>query len=293
MMATVATSAQAVTGEKALEIFKNCPYHNPETVLCLYAKSQYSTEKWEKPEGISEFQAGNATVPLKRPLILQGGLAFQEEEEVKGQLFINPENGTQTLQTKADEIPGGLTAFIDASKLSGAALAAYNQAVAEHKTKVTATIEAAPTKPTVFFQLNNLLSEEGTALTLPVKLKLTNPFLGESCYAGSDENAIAPELTDGVTSPPPPNEPIKGKGGHLLGYAARKAIKITEDTLVNNSYAAPGVEGCGEKPEWSEEVDAAIDAKAGLPSPAGTNKIILHGKLYAVEARIMREVFGP
>jgi hypothetical protein len=291
--AAVAPAAHAVPGEKALEVFKNCPYHNPEVVLCLYAKSQYSTEKWAKPEGVSEFQAGNAVVPLKRPLILQGGLANQPEEEVKGELFVNPENATPTLETQPDEIPGGLTAFIDPSKLTGAALDAYNRAVAEKKTKVTATIEAAPAAPNVFFQLNNLLREEGTTLTLPVKLKLSNPFLGEDCFAGSDEAPIAPELTDGLTSPPPPNEPIKGKLGTISGYAARRALKIFEDSLVNNSYAAPGVEGCGAKPEWVEEVDAAIDAKSGLPSPAGTNRVILHGRLYSVEAHVMREVFGP
>jgi hypothetical protein len=52
-------------------------------------------------------------------------------------------------------------------------------------TGVTATTElAAPASDTVLNEAN-LFQRKGIALSLPIKVKLSNPFLGSNCYIGS------------------------------------------------------------------------------------------------------------
>ncbi len=45
---------------------------------------------------------------------------------------------------------------------------------------------------------------------------------------------------------------------------------------MNNSFAAPGANGCGGL--FSFLVDPFVNSLVGLPSPAGTNTAILEGK---------------
>jgi hypothetical protein len=78
------------------------------------------------------------------------------------------------------------------------------------------------------------------AVQLPVKVHLENPFLGSSCYIGSNSSPIVINLTTGTTSPPPPNTPIKGSKG-TIEVAGEGAIDIfRKNSLVNNSFAARG-----------------------------------------------------
>lgn len=80
-------------------------------------------------------------------------------------------------------------------------------------------------------------------------------------------------MTDGTTSPPPPNEPIKGFLGELhtkKGSEARILV-ISNNEIVNNSYEASAATGCG----LGGGADGAVNAALGLPSPAGTNTAII------------------
>ena len=82
-------------------------------------------------------------------------------------------------------------------------------------TGVTETTELAKPASASASAPNNLICEEGVALQLPVKVKLSNVFLGSSCYVGSEADPIILNLTTGTTSPPAPNKPIKGSAGEL------------------------------------------------------------------------------
>jgi hypothetical protein len=84
------------------------------------------------------------------------------------------------------------------------------------------------------------------------------------------------ELTDGTTSPPPPNKPISGKFGSLSVNKEDTIIFLRENTIVDNSFAAPGAEGCGLLPAI---IDPIIDVQAGLPSAAGHNSAELTNTL--------------
>jgi hypothetical protein len=66
-------------------------------------------------------------------------------------------------------------------------------------------------------------------------------------------------------------------------------LRLFENSLVDNSFAAPAAEGCGEA--FAFLIDPLIDAKIGLPSAAGHNSAILSGELKTatVEAVLANE----
>jgi hypothetical protein len=72
-------------------------------------------------------------------------------------------------------------------------------------------------------------------------------------------------------------------------------LDISGTKLVNNTFASPGVQGCGKVistesgPPWG--ANAAMNSALGLPSPSGSNTTELIGNLaqagsHAVEERV-------
>ncbi len=284
--AAISAVAPGFASAANLSKFQHCPKENPEIAegACVIAQSQFDASKWKQPEPPSGLQAGNVTIPFVKPVVLQGGFSGLSSEPVP---LIGPEDGAARLVPAPEPVPGGLAGEIDVSKLHGATLAAYEAAIAHHQTKVTATIEIAPNSATVFLNAAFLLTAEGTFLTLPLKVKFSNAFLGEHCYSGSDAAPIMTELTDGTTAPPPPGEPISGQLGKLR--FTEEVISIKEDSLVSNNFEAPAVQGCGREPAWQAEVDEAINSKAGLPSPPGANSTRIDGKQTLTSVEVLRQ----
>jgi len=105
---------------------------------------------------------------------------------------------------------------------------------------VNATTELAAPASSIGINALALSTANGTALKLPLKIHLENPFLGSSCYIGSNEHPIVIEFTSGTTSPPPPNKPITGKPGELKFNESETIITNAGNELVNNSYPTPG-----------------------------------------------------
>lgn len=242
--------------------FAECPLSNPALVFCTFAETKGGF-----------FQVGKKTVPLKNPVILQGGLGVNKAEtEV---VFVGAENG-ETLSKTPQTVPGGLLG-IEAPKSWPLFLQIlFNEAINKGATGVTATVELAAPASSIKVSPENLLSEEGDALVLPVKIKLSNSFLGNSCYIGSNAQPVVINFTTGETSPPPPNKPIHGSAGAFSSNEAGTLITLSGGSFVNNSFAAPGANGCGGI--FSFFVDPFVNSLIGLPSPAGTNTAILEGK---------------
>jgi hypothetical protein len=251
--------------------FVDCPLANTSIEDCVFAQTKSG-----------EFVVGKKTVPIVNTITLQGG--FIDEGEGKLQ-FVGAENG-ETLSKTAQPVPGGLLGILAPSFLPKFLQELFNEFINKGITGVTATTELAAPASSIGISTSNLIEGEGTALSLPAKVKLSNPFLGESCYVGSNAHPIVINLTTGTTSPPPPNKPITGKVGEVVGEDGFLLIKIKNNSLVNNSFAAPGVEGCGGI--FSFLIDPAVNAELGTPSPAGTNKAILNGTLETANAEAVR-----
>jgi hypothetical protein len=106
--------------------------------------------------------------------------------------------------------------------------------------------------------------------TQPVKFKLINPLLGNSCYIGQNgaPDVLNPSLTLNsaqiINDPDPVNHP------DTFVIAAQASASDT-------TFAAPGVTGCGPGGAANIAVDNAIDTAAGLPAASGVNSLTLSG----------------
>jgi hypothetical protein len=261
----MSSSAYAVehhpTGEFAP--FADCPLSNPAVSDCVVAKTESG-----------EFTIGSENVPITNPVTLQGGIIGFASGEEK---FVGAEDG-KTLSKSPQKVPGGLAALIRCNEISNLLERITCEVTFENgATGVNATTELAAPATSIELHTFRLLAASGTALSLPVKVHLENPLLGSSCYIGSNAHPIVIEFTTGTTSPPEPNKPITGSPGIFEINEAETVLTVRENVLVNNSFAAPGVEGCGGL--LSFLLDPIIDGKLKLPSASGHNTAVLKGTL--------------
>ncbi len=227
---------------------------------------------------------GNETVPISQPITLQGGFNVNE---ATGKLeFFGAEHG-ETLSKTPQTVPGGLLGVVAPEALPAFLRSILNKLISEGITGVTATTELAAPATDIGLSTEDLLYEEGIALSLPVKVKLSNTFLGNECYIGSNAHPIVIEFTTGETSPPSPNKPISGESGTPSFNSGFTLVTVTGTRLVNNSFAAPKVQGCGGL--LSALVDPAVNLKLGLPAPAGENTAILEGNELTGHAEAVSE----
>jgi hypothetical protein len=220
------------------------------------------------------FVVGKRTIPILNTITLQGGLHETSEEHLE---LIGAEDGN-TMSKVPQSVPGGLLGIVAPKLLPKFLQERFNQFINKGLTGLTMTAELAAPASSIDLNANHLVEGEGTALTLPIKVKLNNAFLGEHCYVGSDAHPVDIELTTGRTSPPPPNKSITGNVGEIDFEEEFTIIKVDKNSLVNNSFAAPGAEGCGGI--FSFLINPAVSAQLGIPAAAGRNTAILNGTVY-------------
>jgi hypothetical protein len=252
------------------EQFKDCPLANTSINYCVLAQTKSG-----------EFKVGKKAVPIENTITLQGGFIGLE-----GHLkFVAAEDGN-TLSKTPQTVPGGLLGVVAPSILPKFLQEIFNEFISKGPTGVTATTELAAPASSIALDNENLIEETGIALSLPVKVKLSNPFLGESCYLGSNAHPIVIELTTGATAPPPPHESIHGKAGEFEEEDEFLLIRLKNNTLVNNTFEAPGAQGCGGI--FAFLVDPAVNAEIGLPAAEGENTAILNGTLETGNAEYVK-----
>jgi hypothetical protein len=249
--------ASAISVQKEYAKFADCPFNAPGLKGCVVAETTSG-----------EFTIGSRTVPITKTITIQGGL-----NTATGELI--PAADGNTLSKTPLTLPGGLLG-IPGLEIGG---------------EVTATAELAGT---AFLHAAAVIEEKGVGAMLPLKVKLSNPALGEECYIGSPAEPVLLQLTSGTTSPPGPNKPISGKRGDIV-FEPSVIIHLGNNTLVDNAFSAPGVNGCGGL--LAILLDPAIDLDAGLPAAAGQNTAILNGTLdettpASVKAHLALPEFG-
>jgi hypothetical protein len=266
-------SAQAkLTGE--FTRFANCPYKNEKAIKCIYAVTESG-----------EVVLGSKKVPIVNPVILQG--AYAEPAEVKEGAefypFLAATNGV-TLSKSPQPVPGGLSGLVNCKEITEPFLRFSCELTFENGiTGLNSTVELAKPASAIRISENNLAGEVGTALQLPIKFHLENPFLGSNCYVGSSTNPVIWNLTAGTTKPPAPNTPISGAGGEGEFLEEFQILKLKNNKLVDNSWAAPGATGCG---GFLVELllNPVVNAGSGLPAAAGRNTAIQKNTLYQAAA---------
>lgn len=269
--ASALAAPHSPTGEYAR--FNDCKLSNPNVDVCLYAESS-----------AGQFTIGAKTVPIKKPVVLQGGI--EAHGNIFGTLtFVGAEDGN-SLTKVPQPVPGGLLGVTAPTWWPLFLQELFNETINNGFTGVNATVELAGPPSAVNINALNIATATGTALAMPVKVHLENPFLGSSCYIGSNSNPIKLNMTTGTTSPPPPNTPISGSPGSFEGIGGGTIVVLKNNKLVDNSFAAPGANGCGGL--FSFLIDPFVNSIVGVPSPAGTNTAILEGTTWMGLAEAVR-----
>ncbi|HTA05548.1 MAG TPA: hypothetical protein VK774_04225 [Solirubrobacteraceae bacterium] len=276
-LAAVSVASPALATPKGeYAVFAQCPTTTASG--CIAAKTESG-----------EFHVGNKTVPIEKTITLQGG--FNENEE--GELVMVAAKDGNTLTKVPQKVPGGLSGLVNCTAIKGSGLLeklerGSCEAIFENGlTGVTATTELAGPASAVHINLVNLLTAEGTALTLPAKVHLENPLLGSACYVGSNSSPIALPLTTGKTTPPLPNKSISGNPGTLSFNGEGTILTVSKNSLVNNSYSAPTTNGCGGIFEFL--IGPIINSSLGVPSAAGHNTAILNGTLQQTSSEAVKD----
>jgi len=242
-LALLAPVASAETEPaEGYEQFASCPDQGESATSVICIRSDVTG---------GHLDVGNKEVPIENPLTLEGGVNAEFEEFTPG-----PGGG---LSKTPQKVPGGVIGLTGLTWLleffGSEALTLY----------ATTELAGSPTGFTF------------SSVTIPIKVHLTNPagLLGSTCYLGSVSEPVVLNLITGTTEPPPPNEPISGKSAELE-VDGKVIVHLNNGTFVDNSFAAPGVNGCklvlfGFIPI---SINGLINEISELPSPAGTNEVV-------------------
>jgi hypothetical protein len=214
-----------------------------------------------------KFKMGNKEVPIEKTITLTGGI---ENLFAPSPVFFNSEGGLTKVKQK---VPGGVIGLTGLTWLF--------EFLGSEALTLYATAELAGT-PVI----------AGTQFAaLPLKVHLENAVLGSKCYIGSTTEPIKLNLTTGTTAPPPPNKPITGKNPTITFEPVREITIAKGGTYVDNSFAAPGANGCvltlfGFIPI---SINGLVNTASGLPSPAGTNEAVQNFNAEVVNAEFPYE----
>jgi hypothetical protein len=255
--------------------FAQCPYTNLEVKKCIISITTSG-----------EVVLGAKKVPIVNPVTLQGGYGIVGEDEFSQ--FYGAANGI-TLSKVPQPVPGGLAGLVNCKEIKDFFLRLSCEVTFENGvTGLDSTLELAQGASAIRISENNLAAESGTALEMPVKVHLENPFLGSSCYVGSSGSPLLWKLTTGTTSPPAPNTPITGSVGEAEFLEEGRILTTKGAKFVDNAWSAPGASGCG---GFLVELllNPVVNSSAGLPAAAGKNTAILVNTVNVASAAAVRK----
>ncbi|CAM5516491.1 hypothetical protein SCALM49S_04023 [Streptomyces californicus] len=165
------------------------------------------------------------------------------------------------------EIPGGLLGLMCPSGIPVVS-GICRQLTDNNLNRVTATIE--PAGAPRDFNMAAAFSTGEPILTIPVRIHLKNPFLGDKCYIGTTaepvllkpQNATAPTLSlQRFSADGTPNDDEGEMGRYTFDGADQS----------DTAFAVPGASGCG-----AGLLNSAVNLKTGLPSASGKNSVKLN-----------------
>jgi hypothetical protein len=238
--------------------FTRCPVDNPtmlaadgmtDTALCVSSHSASGVIK-----------LGNTTVPTGAS-DLQIGVVTHPEG---GSTLVSPAGGA--LIADSATLPGGLLGLMCPSNVpvvSGVCKSITSASL----NKVTATIESVNSPSD--FQLLAGTTTGVPIVTLPVRIHLQNPLLGDKCYIGSSSNPIVLRPQN-VTLPEVGTEAFDANGTpNPDGVMGR--INLVGANQGDSTFAVPGASGCG-----LGLLDWAVNLKTALPAASGKNSLTLN-----------------
>jgi hypothetical protein len=250
-------SAQELNGIWAP--FTRCPVDHPTLLATDGVANDPACIANNSPSG--EIKLGNQ-VNQTGNANLQVGASIRDSDAQF--TLVSPAGGA--LIADPVDVPGGLLGLMCPSDVPLVS-AICDGLVGSPLNAVTATVESVGDPRD--FNRPATLQQGVPIVTLPVRVKLTNPILGPNCAIGSASNPIVlrPEntTTPTLTISPGRLDGTPDDNGELVNLT-------TSSTQGDDTFAVPGASGCG----LLGVLNPAIDLKLGLPSPSGNNYLVLN-----------------
>lgn len=274
-----AASAAAPAGEWAT--FARCPVSAP---LMLAADGVTTVDECiDSASASGTMTLGSTTVTLGAT-DLQTGVVTDHSTSPPVPTTVDPAGGA--VVAAPVQIPGGLIGLMCPSNVP-VITQLCDSITSISLNEVTATLE--PAGNTSGLNLNGAISKGHPIITIPVKIQLSNPILGDSCFIGSDSDPVVLTIENSVAPPDGTNTRFGPDGVPVTGGLFQHTTS-SGGTQVDSTFAVPGVNGCGGL--LSPLVDPAVDLRAGLPATTG-NSLTLNDPVLGVAAYARPDLQSP
>jgi hypothetical protein len=249
--------------------FNRCPVDDPTMLAADGEKNIALCVAVSSPSG--EIKIGGLALPTGENNTQFGLVGENHEESETTYKLVSPRGGAGSVAPI--EIPNGLPALVcpGASHELWWLCGRHRGLHADSRlTDITATVQQAGELSN--FNLIGALSVGAPIVSMPAKIHLENVLLGPGCYIGSDNEPIVLQLENLTSFTSTAFETFEGDGNTVTEGGALIRIGLLGATDGDESFAVPGVSGCG----FRGTLDDVIDHNAGLPSPAGDNALVLN-----------------
>jgi hypothetical protein len=240
--------------------FTDCPLNNPAMELSV---PDLATGCVASDNTSGTFTIHGIPVSITHPVTVQFGF-YSALDSNGNQIFplLMPADG-RSLVDQPEETPGGLPLLLLCPGSNPDIAALCTKAMTSGQTGLTALV--LPAGPISNFGL--------TSFTEPVKIQLINPLLGGNCFIGSDSDPIVlnPTIISATLAFVPDPDPVR--------FPRTVVLEALNATAVDDTFTVPVATGCGP----GDVADAAINTLLGLPSPSGTNHLVLNGNSFIAD----------
>ncbi|MEU1017203.1 hypothetical protein ABZ383_27025 [Streptomyces sp. NPDC005900] len=258
-MGTATAAAAVPNGEWAP--FTRCPVDAPAMLAADGLDRTPQCVVSTSPNG--SIKLGRTTVPTGKTNLQMGVVQNSDGTST----VVAPPGGA--LVADPATVPGGLLGLMcpsDIPVITAICVQLDNSSL----NKITATVESVGA-PYDFDQTAGIVTDK-PIVALPVRIHLENPFLGSKCYIGTAAKPI-------VLRPKNLQFPEFGMSffhgdGTVAEDGEMSRVNLTGAQQNDSTFAVPGADGCGLG--LLGLVDAAVNAKTGLPSAAGKNSVTLN-----------------
>ncbi|MFH8289729.1 hypothetical protein [Streptomyces sp. NPDC018059] len=258
-MGTATAAAAVPNGEWAP--FTRCPVDAPAMLAADGLDRTPQCVVSTSPNG--SIKLGKTTVPTGRTNLQIG--VVQNSDGTSS--VVAPPGGA--LIADSATVPGGLLGLMCPSDIP--AISDICEQLSDSTlNKITATVESVGT-PYDFDQTAGIVTDK-PIVAIPVRIHLKNPFLGSKCYIGTAAKPV-------VLRPKNLQFPEFGMSffrgdGTVAEDGEMSRVNLTGAAQNDSTFAVPGASGCGLG--LLGLIDAAVNAKTGLPSAAGKNTLTLN-----------------
>jgi hypothetical protein len=231
-MAILASAAEAATPAPPYQGFAGCPSPSENENVAFCVRDEFSG---------GHIKLGSLNIPVSHPFALRGG-----SEYFTGDFLGNSEAGITPV---AQPVTGGLLGMATGNELIEGLISKHSSL------QLNASVELAGTPG----------SFHGSSLSLPIKVHLENPLVGNSCYIGSDAAPVQLNLA------------ITKEGSEFEEVPSLPEVLVSSGGVYGDStYAVPGANGCAVTiGSHKISINSLVNAAYHLPATAGASSTVL------------------